>query len=174
MADLAQCACGGCGLAVSNTGSHNPYFCVACSVCMAQTPDLPDAEKAAAAWNRMQNTPAATLRAILAEIDAERAARMGIEANTSTRRNIAQWSNLVPRVVVEGSPAQVLFCIEDARHDIIALDAQVRQLRWELACRQPVSRIPSESAEYAQTMMRRAEQIEEECDAWRNALQEAP
>jgi hypothetical protein len=26
----------------------------------------------------------------------------------------------------------------------------------------------------AQTMMRRAEQIEEECDAWRNALQEAP
>ncbi len=143
---LARCVCGATGTHWHFSTYINRHY-VSCSGCGAVTPSYSSRNEAIAAWNRMQNAPAATLRAILAEIDAERAARMGIEANTSTRRNIAQWSNLVPRVVVEGSPAQVLFCIEDARHDIIALDAQVRQLRWELACRQPVLRIPSESAE---------------------------
>jgi hypothetical protein len=48
------------------------------------------------------------------------------------RRTRAQWSNMKPKAVVAGSEAQILYCIEDARSDILSLYAEIDQLRWEL------------------------------------------
>lgn len=37
-------------------------------------------------------------------------------------RSIERWHNCKPEVIVEGSKAQVLFALQDARKDILALD----------------------------------------------------
>ena len=39
----------------------------------------------------------------------------------TTGRTAAQWRGMKPEAVVSGSPAQVLYCIKDAQHDILAL-----------------------------------------------------
>lgn len=49
------------------------------------------------------------------------------------RRTRAQWSNTQPSAVAAGSKAQILYCIQDARADILSLYAEIDQLRWELA-----------------------------------------
>ena len=53
-------------------------------------------------------------------------------AITQTARTRAQWSNTKPDAVAAGSEAQVLFCLQDARSDILRLWARIDQLEWEL------------------------------------------
>lgn len=53
-------------------------------------------------------------------------------ARSGMRRTRAQWSNMEPKAVVAGSEAQIVYCIEDARSDILSLYAEIDQLRWEL------------------------------------------
>ena len=48
------------------------------------------------------------------------------------RRSIAQWQAMSPSAVCDGSEAQVRFCIEDARHDILALALEYKLLMAEL------------------------------------------
>lgn len=45
-----------------------------------------------------------------------------------TRTN-QQWIDMRPETVCEGSPAQVLRCIQDARHDILELLCKVEALK---------------------------------------------
>ena len=56
--------------------------------------------------------------------------RASVEERATRTR--AQWSNMRPDAVVAGSQAQVLYCIQDARSDIILLWAEIDQLRWQL------------------------------------------
>jgi hypothetical protein len=43
-------------------------------------------------------------------------------------RTLEQWEKMVPQAVCDGSPAQVLFCITDAQHDVLALAAMLREM----------------------------------------------
>jgi hypothetical protein len=45
-----------------------------------------------------------------------------------TRRTRAQWTNMEPKAVVAGSPAQIYYCIDDARADILKLWEKIDQL----------------------------------------------
>ena len=38
-------------------------------------------------------------------------------------RSVDRWRNMVPTAVMAGSPAQIQYALEDARKDILALDA---------------------------------------------------
>lgn len=48
------------------------------------------------------------------------------------QRTDQQWINMSPEAVCAGSPAQVLFCIRDARHDILELLCKVEALKTAL------------------------------------------
>lgn len=48
-------------------------------------------------------------------------------------RTIDQWRNMIPQAVCEGSPAQVLYCVTDARLSIIAYHAKIAALEADLA-----------------------------------------
>lgn len=48
------------------------------------------------------------------------------------KRTLPQWSGMVPEVVAEGSKAQIVYALADAKADIAELSAQVAELRNEL------------------------------------------
>jgi hypothetical protein len=50
-----------------------------------------------------------------------------------TARLPSQWRNMNPEAVAEGSHAQVIYCIRDAQHDIVALLSEVDRLSSEVA-----------------------------------------
>lgn len=49
------------------------------------------------------------------------------------KRSESQWTAMNPKAVVVGSAAQVLFCITDARSDILELLIENKRLREENA-----------------------------------------
>lgn len=48
------------------------------------------------------------------------------------RRSIDQWRNTVPKAVVDGSPAQAMYCIADAKADIAQLFEENERAAIEL------------------------------------------
>lgn len=52
------------------------------------------------------------------------------------KRSIERWQFMNPKAVMEGSLAQIQFCIEDAQCDILFLDDRVKELEAKLR-RQP-------------------------------------
>lgn len=56
-----------------------------------------------------------------------------LSTQTAMPRTIDQWRNMVPEAVAEGSQAQVLYCLKDARVSILTLNAEIDRLRSELA-----------------------------------------
>ena len=48
------------------------------------------------------------------------------------RRTIEQWRGTVPKAVVDGSAAQAIYCIDDAKADILELDTEIVRLRKAL------------------------------------------
>jgi len=51
---------------------------------------------------------------------------------TELPRTLSQWHNMVPAAVCDGSPAQILHCITDARTTILAQSAKLSRLRVAL------------------------------------------
>jgi hypothetical protein len=49
------------------------------------------------------------------------------------KRSIEQWRGMVPEAVVNGSPAQVIYCIKDAQHEILELFRETE--RWAAVIR---------------------------------------
>lgn len=49
------------------------------------------------------------------------------------RRDIERWRMTVPKSVAEGSEAQSMYCIADARADILELHDEIERLRAALA-----------------------------------------
>ena len=47
-------------------------------------------------------------------------------------RSISQWRNMIPRVVMQGSPAQIAQALHDAKTDVEALWVKVNELSAEL------------------------------------------
>ena len=47
-------------------------------------------------------------------------------------RSIEQWRGGKPEMIASGSPAQVLFALTDAQHDVLMLHAEVERLRAQL------------------------------------------
>ena len=54
---------------------------------------------------------------------------------SGARRTRTQWRGMKPEAVIAGSEAQILYCIQDARHDILCLYAEIDQLRSGLESR---------------------------------------
>lgn len=48
---------------------------------------------------------------------------------TTLRRDLARWAAMSPQAIAEGSPAQFMYAMEDAQHDITALAAEIERLR---------------------------------------------
>lgn len=49
------------------------------------------------------------------------------------RRNLARWAAMSPKAISEGSPAQCMYAMDDAQHDIAALASEIDRLRAENA-----------------------------------------
>lgn len=47
-------------------------------------------------------------------------------------RTLDQWRNMIPEAVCDGSPAQVLYCVTDARTTILAQSRELGRLRVAL------------------------------------------
>ena len=55
------------------------------------------------------------------------------------RRSIDQWRGMVPKAVLDGSRAQAMYCIEDAKADIIQLFEENERAAQELRRLQDVA-----------------------------------
>lgn len=47
------------------------------------------------------------------------------------RRELPRWAAMSPKMISEGSPAQFMYAMDDAQHDIAALAAEIERLRAE-------------------------------------------
>ncbi len=53
----------------------------------------------------------------------------GKSPTTEMPRTLEQWRNMIPNAVCEGSSAQVLYCVTDARTTILAQARELNRLR---------------------------------------------
>lgn len=53
---------------------------------------------------------------------------------TDLRRDLKRWAGMVPSTVADGSDAQVVFALADAKHDIAVLAARVSEIERDREC----------------------------------------
>ena len=98
---------------------------------LAQHPgDEPLGDYHRGAWQAEINTYtqcAGELHQLLAGIQRS-GGGMGNQQSTM-RRDLARWEAMSPRAIAEGSPAQFMYAMDDAQHDIAALAAEIERLR---------------------------------------------
>lgn len=51
---------------------------------------------------------------------------------TTLRRDLSRWAAMSPQAISEGSPAQFMYAMADAQHDIAALAEEVERLHARL------------------------------------------
>lgn len=55
------------------------------------------------------------------------------DKTTEMPRTLEQWRNMIPNAVCDGSPAQILYCVTDARTTILAQANELSRLRVALS-----------------------------------------
>lgn len=55
-----------------------------------------------------------------------------VNQTTALRRELARWAAMSPKAIAEGSPAQFMYAMADAQHDIATLADEIDRLRAAL------------------------------------------